>query len=65
MVAKDTDIKDLDELIKILRFYRENYGNIPVCIDLSVGQDEGDYDIDAVLYATDEDGKKSIDLIVW
>jgi len=59
------DIKDLDQLIIVLQKHRNQYGNIPVYIDLSMSQDEGCYDIDAVLYSTDENGNKSIDLVVW
>jgi hypothetical protein len=32
---------------------------------MSTSKDEGSYDIDAVLYSKDEDGKKSISLISW
>jgi len=59
------DIKDVDNLIQALQLRRQQYGNLPVRICLSVGKEEGDYDIDAVLYSTDEDGDKSIDLIIW
>ncbi|HCU07269.1 MAG TPA: hypothetical protein DIC42_06835 [Holosporales bacterium] len=59
------DIKDLDGLIIVLQNYRQQYGNIPVHIDLSVGQSEGTYDIDAVLYSTNENDERSIDLIIW
>lgn len=62
---KCLEIENLDDLILVLQDHREHYGNIPVHIDLSVGQSEGTYDIDAVLYSTDEDGEESIDLIVW
>lgn len=59
------DIKDLDALLFALQYHREKYGNLPIYIDLSVGQKEGCYNVDAVLYSTDENGEKSIDLIVW
>ena len=59
------DIKDVDNLIHALQVHRQQYGNLPVRICLSGNKEEGDYDIDAVLYSTDEDGDKSIDLIIW
>jgi len=59
------DIMDVDTLIQALQVRRQQYGNLPVRICLSTGQLEGDYDIDAVLYSTDGDGDKSIDLIIW
>jgi hypothetical protein len=62
---KCLEIENLDDLIFVLQGHREHYGNIPVHIDLSAGQDEGVYDIEAVLYSTDEDGKESIELIIW
>jgi hypothetical protein len=62
---KCLEIKDIDGLILALQIHREKHGNIPVYIDLSAGQEEGCYDIDAVLYATDEYGEESVDLIVW
>jgi hypothetical protein len=58
-------IKDLDDLIITLKDYRQKYGNISVDMDMSTSKDEGSYDIDAVLYSVDEDGKKSISLISW
>lgn len=62
---KYLNIQDLDSLILALQDHREHYGNIPVHIDISAGENEGTFDIDAVLYSTDEDGEKSIDLIAW
>ena len=59
------DIKDLDSLIAVLQEYRQQYGNIAVGIDLSTAKQEGFYDIDAVLYGTDEDDNSFIDLILW
>ena len=59
------EIEYTDGLIRALQLRRQQYGNLPVRICLSTGQLEGDYDIDAVLYSTDEDGDKSIDLIIW
>jgi hypothetical protein len=65
MYDKCLEIENLDNLIFVLQDYRECYGNMPVYIQLDGNQTEGCYDIDAVLYTTDENGKKSIDLIVW
>lgn len=65
MQKKCLEIENLDDLIFVLQYYREKYGNISVHMDMSVSKDEGVYDIDAVLYSTDEDGKESIDLISW
>jgi recombinational DNA repair protein RecT len=59
------NIETLDKLITALQNYRQKYGNISVDMDMSVSKDEGSYDIDAVLYSVDEDGKKSISLISW
>lgn len=59
------NIKDLDSLITVLQEYRQQYGNIAVGIDLSSAKQEGFYDIDAVLYGTDEDDNTFIDLILW
>jgi hypothetical protein len=65
MGEKCLNIKDLDELITTLQDYRQQYGNIYVDMDMSTSKDEGVYDIDAVLYSVDEDGKKSISLVSW
>ena len=65
MDTKYLDIKDLDELIAALQYYRQQYGNIFVDMDMSTSKDEGVYNIDAVLYSTDENGKKSISLVSW
>ena len=65
MVNKNFNIENLDNLIFVLQDYRECYGNMPVYIQLDGSQTEGCYDIDAVLYSTDEDGRQSVDLIVW
>jgi len=62
---KCLEIENLDDLIFVLQEHRKHYGNISVHMDMSVSKDEGVYDIDAVLYSTDEDGKQSIDLISW
>jgi len=59
------NIETLDKLITALQNYRQKYGNISVDMDMNVSKDEGSYDIDAVLYSVDEDGKKSISLISW
>lgn len=58
-------IKDLDSLITVLQEYRQEYGNIAVGIDLSSAKQEGFYNIEAVLYGTDEENNGFIDLILW
>jgi hypothetical protein len=65
MNKKFISIKDINGLINALQLHLKKYGNLPVCIDLSVSKDEGRYDVDAVLYSTNEDNEKTIDLIVW
>ncbi len=57
--------KNLRELISTLEFYQEKYGNIPVCVDLSSSKKEGCYEVESVVFGTDELKNKFISLIIW
>ena len=59
------EVEYLDDLIFVLQEHRKQHGNIRVYMCMSANKDEGDYDIDAVLYSTDEDGEETISLISW
>jgi translation initiation factor 2 alpha subunit (eIF-2alpha) len=65
MKDKHLPIEDLDTLINMLQTHRQNYGNVPVHMDMSSSKSEGVYKIDSVLYSTDEDGKQYVSLISW
>lgn len=65
MIKEFEEIKNVDQLINALQLLRNQYGNLPVNIDLSVGKEEGCYDIDAVLYGYDTEGNQFITLISW
>lgn len=58
-------INTVNSLIKTLQVLVDKYGNIPVNIDLSSEKDEGEYEIDDILYSTDSNGNGSISLIIW
>ena len=59
------NIKNINDLVLVLQDHLEHYGNIPVYINISAGDNEGTFDVDAVLYGTDEDGNKFVSLIAW
>jgi len=60
-IPKQIDIKTVSELIKVLQWLQDQYGDLPVGLDV-LDISTWPQSVDSVNYSTSENGNKSISI---